>query len=41
MWGRLGFWLLIIALAVVWVAAIYFVYWMPAPKAFLPLPSGK
>ena len=39
--GQLGVWFLVFALAAIWVAAIYFVYWVPAPKAFLPVPLGK
>jgi len=29
MWGRVGVWLVIIAMVAIWVAAIYVVIWQP------------
>jgi hypothetical protein len=42
MLGRVGVVLIVVALAAIWVAAIYYFYWHPtSPSALLPLPLGK
>jgi hypothetical protein len=39
MWGRVGVWLVIIAMIAIWVAAIYVVIWQPV--SLLDLLPGR
>ena len=37
-WPRVAFWLFVVALVVLWIAAVYFVWWHPRGSLFdLPL----